>query len=516
MKKTKQIIALLIILSMVIAFIPFKAFALGQNVIIDFSDGTVDGQKVTYNVGEVTVDVTVNSNYKITDGKITIDADNISTAFTISESYNSQNMNIKLYSNDGFNAMYTYNKGVLTRNGEGGLPNSVKLKIEKGGSEGPKEPGPEGPSEPGPEIKTLKFDFRLNGVDVTNWEDGNITVPADFNMDEITEFYIKKIVVIGKNGTETYNYNDNEYSYSLLDDQGRKILETNFEKVSDNYVDLRVLSHEGDIQDKDKVEGRIYYGFYLTGIKLVKSSFKGVEVSTSVMPDNYDFTQWNGVDLSVTTKDKPGKVTAYYGEHTIDFDSIAESSIKKISLVTNSGVPSSAVSINNTDKTVKVLSNYYNEIPLEIELEDGSKGYITVERIGVFVGKLNAGNTIFYHGASADVGENMNVDTDKDRIVAVFYHENTKTYNDYDLIVNMVFKDGSTKTTIAKGVGDIANSHGDIIGSDYLLWSGDRKDGPVEVYVTAVSKNALSNSNTFGGATFGSGAGVKWINDWEE
>ena len=57
------------------------------------------------------------------------------------------------------------------------------------------------------------------------------------------------------------------------------------------------------------------------------------------------------------------------------------------------------------------------------------------------------------------------------------------------------------------------NSNGDIIGSDYILWSGDRKDEPVEVYVTAVSKNALSNSNTFGGATFGSGAGVKWIND---
>ena len=359
----------------------------------------------------------------------------------------------------------------------------------------------------------MKFDFRLNGVDFTNLEGGNITVPADFHMDEITEFYIKKIVVIGENGTETYNYNNNEYSYSLLDNQGRKLLETNFEKVSDNYVNLRVLSHEGDIQDKDKVEGRIYYGFYLTGIKFVKSSFNGVEVSTSVMPDNYDFTGWNGVDLSVTTKAKPGKVTAYYGEDTIRFDSIVASNVRKISLVTNSGVPSSAVSINNTDKTVKVLSNYYNEIPLEIELEDGTKGYITVDRIGVFVGSLNAGNTIFYHGASANVGENMNVDTDKDRIVAVFYHENTKTYNDYDLIVNIVFKDGSTKTTIAKGVGDIANSHGNIIGSDYLLWSGDRKDEPVEVYVTAVSKNALSNSNTFGGATFGSGAGVKWVNE---
>lgn len=376
--------------------------------------------------------------------------------------------------------------------------------------------GPTGPGEPGPEEKNVKIDFVLNGVEFKDWKGEDLIVPNNFNMDKITEFYIKKIVVEGESGTETYNYNDNEYSYALLDNQGRTIFETNFEKVSDNYANLRVMSHENDIQDKDKVEGRVYYGFYITGIKLVKSSFRGVEVSTSVMPDSYDFTKWNGVDLSGTTKTNPGKVTVYYGEDTINFDSIVASGIKKISLVSNSGVPLSAVNINNTDKTVKVLSNYYNEIPLEIELEDGTKGYITVDRIGIFVGDLNSGNKVFYHGASADVGENMNVDVDKDRIVAVFYHEDTKTYKDYDLIVNMVFKDGSTKTTIAKGVGDVANSQGDIIGSDYLLWSGDGKDGPVEVYVTAVSKNALSNTNTFGGATFGSGAGVKWANDREE
>lgn len=91
---------------------------------------------------------------------------------------------------------------------------------------------PEG--EPGPEQKTLKFDFVLNGVEFKDWEGEDLIVPDNFNMDKITEFYIKKIVVNGENGTETYNYNDNEYSYSLLDNQGRRILETTFEKVSDN------------------------------------------------------------------------------------------------------------------------------------------------------------------------------------------------------------------------------------------------------------------------------------------
>lgn len=510
MKKTKQIIALLIILSMVIAFIPFKAFAAlnSTNLDVIFEDTYNSSNGIVQYKNSTDEWITVSSNANGLMAKA-VRITNVAEGYTLAnfsalrKDGSTQNLT-DIFSEDGI---------VLDNDGNYVLEHVDLVSSNQSGPEGPGKPGPEGPGEPGPEQKTLKFDFRLNGVDVTNWEDGNITVPADFNMDEITEFYIKKIVVIGKNGTETYNYNDNEYSYSLLDDQGRKILETNFEKVSDNYVNLRVLSHEGDIQDKDKVEGRRYYGFYLTGIKLVKSSFKGVEVSTSVMPDNYDFTKWNGVDLSGTTKANPGKVTTYYGEDTISFDSIVESDVKKISLVSNSGVPSSAVSINNTDKTVKVLSNYYNEIPLEIELEDGTKGYITVDRIGIFVDRMNVGNKVFYHGASADVGENMNVDTDKNRVVTVFYHEDTKTYNDYDLIVNMVFKDGSTKTAIAKGVGDVHNSNGNIVGSDYILWASATEEEPVEVYVTAVSKNALSDSNTFGGATFGSGAGVKWVNE---
>ena len=70
--------------------------------------------------------------------------------------------------------------------------------------------------------------------------------------------------------------------------------------------------------------------------------------------------------------------------------------------------------------------------------------------------------------------------------------------------MNLTYSDGSTETAIAKGVGDVPNSNGDIIGSDYILWSGEN-NMPVSVSVTAVKKGvADSNSNTFVGATFGS------------
>ena len=493
---------MMIIIAMIVSCIsPFSVYA----------ESFMDGNKLTIG-GNPTINDTT---FEYEHGKVTVSKKGILQNTTSIDLEEGDEVEIKLLPDEGYQARlhndvddydlslndnsYTFKVG----HADSKTISLTPLFNPEGGEPGPGEP----------EQKNMKFDFRLNGVDFTDCENEDIiTVQSDFNMDKITEFYIKKIVVTGENETETYYYNDNEYSYELLDDQGRTILEANFEKVSDNYVNLRVLSHEGDIQDKDKVEGRIYYGFYLTGVKFVKSGFKGVEVSTPVMPDSYDFTQWNGVDLSETTKVDPGKVTTYYGEDTISFDSIATSDVKKMSLVSNSGVPSSAVTIDNTNMTVKVLSNYYNEIPLEIELEDGTVGYITVDRIGIFVDRMNVGDTTFYHGASADVGENMNVDTDKSRIVAVFYHEDTKTYNDYDLIVNMVFKDGSTKISIAKGVGDVHNSEGDIVGSDYILWASATEDEPVEVYVTAVSKNALSNSNTFGGATFGSGAGVKWTN----
>lgn len=496
---------------------PITVFAAGStnSLKISFRNGNSNGQGcVKYSLdGEHWEEVT---SYKVIQN-ITLTGDNLKIKIEPIPGYSVDFTRMELIEGNTRIALNDQNNSNITSalTSEGGYSvnasaTSVKLNnVEFKTSSGP--------GEPGPELKRFKYDFRLNGVDFTDVEDGkNITVPEDFNMDKIEEFYIKKIVVTEGSRTETYTYNNDEYSYSLLDDQGRTILETHFDKISNNYATLRVQSHANDIQAKDIPAGKTkedFCDFYITNLGFAKSNFRGVEASTSVMPDIYDFTQWNGVDLSGTTKANPGKVTTYYGEDTICFGSIVDSDVKKINLVSNSGVPSNAVDINDDDKTVTVLSNYYNEIPLEIELEDGKKGYVTVDRIGIFVGRLNDGEKTFYHGASRVVGENMNVDTDKNRIVAVFYHEDTKTYNDYDLIVNMVFKDGSTKTATAKGVGDVANEEGNIVGSDYILWSGDREDEPVEVYVTAVSKGALSNSNTFGGATFGSGAGVKWINE---
>ena len=368
------------------------------------------------------------------------------------------------------------------------------------------------PSFQEPPASAIKYDFTYNGVDFTDVADGDtVTVPDNFNLDEINELYITKIAI---NGVQPVTYEPNEYSYALLDSQDRRIFEINFTKESANYGFMRILSHSNDILPANLKPGKTnadYFGFYITNIKFVKNSFKGVQVSTGVMPDNYDFTIWNGADLNSTTKSNPGKVTAYYGDDTITFSSKVLSGIEEISLVADSGIPSSAVDIDNETGKVKILSNYYNEIPLQIKLKDGTIGYITVDRIGIFISELGAGVNTLYHGASMPLTGNLNVDTDKNRIAAVFYHEDSTTYEDYNLIVNITYKDGKTETKIAKGVGDVQNSEGNIVGSDYILWSGNKTSEPEKVSVTAVKKGAInSESTTFSGATFGSGSGVEW------
>lgn len=363
----------------------------------------------------------------------------------------------------------------------------------------------------------VTIDFTANGESFTDvrigdlgGEDEILTVSDNFNLDELTEFYVTKIVMADR----TYTFNPGEYSIELKDDQDRDIFDTRLTKISDSMARLWMESHKNDIKGDDiAVDKTIddYCDFMITNLCFVKESFRGVLVATTVSPDHYDSSIWNGVDLNDTSEDAPGDATAYYGEDTVTLQSVVDSPISDISLVDNGIVPSDAIIIDNEDFTITFLSNFYNYIPIKVTLEDGTVGYINITRIGIFITSLNAGDTTLYHGGSREISDNFDVQTDKKRIAATFYHENSTTYDDYDLIVTFTYADGSTEIAKAQGVGDIDNAHGDIIGSDYLLWA--EEDGgkrPSMISVTAVNKGALDNANTFGGAQFGSGAGVEW------
>lgn len=364
--------------------------------------------------------------------------------------------------------------------------------------------------------QVVSMDFTINGQSFTDATfgglSGTLEVPDNFNMDKLEEFYVTKIVT--DKGT-IYNYEPNEYTLALKDSQDRTIFETHFDRKSDHMVRFRAEAHSGDILAKDIPQGKTkadYYPFYITGIDFVTDDYRGVNISTPSMPDHYDFTTWTGVDLASTTASNPGKATVYYGEGEINFTSLGDEEITDISLVNNGTVPDEAIAVKNSENIVLVHSNFYNEVPLKITLSDGTVGYVNVTRIGLFITDLNGNQTTLYHGSIHILLDNFLIGAGKNRIAATFYHHESYNYDNFDLVVNITYTDGSTETKLATGVGTIPNEigPGPIAGSDYLLWQEDGGKRPQKLSVTAVRKGALDSEDEFGGAQFGSGAGIEW------
>ncbi|MBP3255752.1 MAG: hypothetical protein J6M60_04620 [Clostridia bacterium] len=504
---------------------------------VQFDSATISGNVITFAVDDTTnVTATV---APVQAGKATWDGTNLeiveselnNVKFTLGDTFDSSTMNVVVRGSNNYSTNLIVNgDNEVTLGGlnlpDGGVHLSIELK-ESGSN--PSDQPSDGEFDVN-EIDVTRVDFRLNGEDITvTSENTEITVDANMNFEGVDEFYITKVVIHdNENNTDrTYDYAAGEYSIGLKDAENRSILEVNLGKQTTNLAFLRIEAHTEDLKASDiAAMGKTsddFYHFYLPQIKLIKPGFKGlVEVSTPHMPDVYDFVSFNGFELGDTSESNYANVTVYYGDDTINLTSLG-SNITNIELVNGKGVLPSAVEIDVANKKVKIKSNYYNEIPLKItaqlEGEQTVVGYVKITRVGIYINDLNKGATVFFHGAfNAKVNENggnLKVDTDKQRLVAVFYHSNTTTVNDYDLVLNIVNKDGTRETKLAKAVGDVPDENNSpLVGSDYIIWEGDSiEDRPSKIYVTAVKKGATSNSNTFGGATFGAGAGITWTKD---
>ena len=176
--------------------------------------------------------------------------------------------------------------------------------------------------------------------------------------------------------------------------------------------------------------------------------------------------------------------------------------ISKIEVVT--GTNPKAVTITGT--SVKFNSPYYTSIPLQVTLSDGTIGYVTVDRLGLELGDYgNTGNT--NHGSQPGTAISSAPGAGEKNIIATFYYDAAQSYQDYNIVANLVFANGSTKTVVVAGSGETACIDPTLKGGDYLVWSGKASEEPVSVSVTAVKAGATSGS-AFGGACFGAGTGV--------
>ncbi|MFW5554850.1 MAG: InlB B-repeat-containing protein [Roseburia inulinivorans] len=103
--------------------------------------GTVNGSTVTYDVEGTDVALTVEG-AELNDSKVSISEGNLGSVKFKLENFAPDKMQIRVYSNDGFQTYLTVNQNetsLAEREGEGGFPDSITLVVEKKGSQG--QPG---------------------------------------------------------------------------------------------------------------------------------------------------------------------------------------------------------------------------------------------------------------------------------------------------------------------------------------------------------------------------------------
>ena len=99
--------------------------------------GTVNGSTVTYDVEGTDVALTVEG-AELNDSKVSISEGNLGSVKFKLKNFAPDKMQIRVYSNDGFQTYLTVNQNetsLAEREDEGGFPDSITLVVEKKGSQ---------------------------------------------------------------------------------------------------------------------------------------------------------------------------------------------------------------------------------------------------------------------------------------------------------------------------------------------------------------------------------------------
>ncbi|MDD6193623.1 MAG: hypothetical protein PUB19_01845 [Lachnospiraceae bacterium] len=485
MSKAKKIVAALVVLMLAVTGVFANGVATKAeegSYSVDFSN--LDGEKkASYTVGETTVTAQLPAETTVSGSVATITD---STEITLSN-FDPETMEVAVAAEDGFRTtlMVQDNKTKLSdrENQGGGLPSELKFSISA------KQPSGDPPGPEGPENTETILDVTVNGVRFTGVTGGSV-LKGDFDVNDLT------YTIDSVNGVPLINVGNKS---GVTDSQGRNPLEIQEMARSESSVTLAWIYHVDDDPANSGAPG-----FYVMGITIAGEAFEGIQINSGVKPDMYDDTVYTDtIDIGSSTVDNPAKTAVYYGNDAIDLSTVdGAKTVSKIEVVT--GTNPKAVTITGT--SVKFNSPYYASIPLQVTLSDGTIGYITVDRLGLELGDYGKnGETL--HGSQPGTEISSAPGAGEKNIIATFYYDAAQSYSDYNIVANLVFADGSTKTVVVSGYGETACIDPALKGGDYLVWSGKADEGPVSVSVTAVKAGATSG-DTFGGACFGAGTGV--------
>lgn len=487
--------------------------------VIDFSDGQISGDTVSYTVNESTV--TVTSSVTISDSKASL---KLNDDLTLSDNFDSETMELVVYADDGFNVRLVVTDGktsLANRETEGGYPDGdLKLVIrarQTGGQEPGENPNPgENPDDnPGGESGfsgTVYFVWQGAGDTICLHQIPDLN---NFTYPEIA--YIPVTDIIDDDTNEQYSVSNKNY-YWMWDSAADFL--NSYRKSSASYSQL-AADLEADettkrtyaIDPAGAVSGastictngdRVFRAVIFDNGSFEGLDFNANEADYTYFPDFWDsMLTSNSLDISGTTQEAPAVYEAFMLESTVHF-AATYASVNEITGVKALGVPGGAVEVRKVAADggydIEFKSNFFDNVVFEITTAGGSY-YIRIERIAL--------------KASDNFGPDM---TDTPKVTAKLYYDETTDYENYEVYATIYKGDGTTSLKKAELTAIKTDSFGNALPEGTYSYSGGKglkySDYSVEVPKDAVGvafnvvgAQALTG-DSYGGSYIGSGSGI--------
>lgn len=482
-----------------------------DTITLDFSDGTVNGNDVTYTVGESSV--TLTSSVNIETNKAALGLDDI---ITVGEGFNPDTMEIVVYAADGFNVILNVSESrtsLSQRATEGGYPGGELRLVVREKQAGDPPPGSEDSSFSGSAYFVWRgADDKICAHLVEGLDESKNTGTGDESAYKIIYIPVSEVKddVPGGSG-ETYNISNNDY-YWMWDTSLEAIKEySNYTEMNEDFERNENLKRDLAIDPTEAVNGASTVctnGNRDFRATIYADTFEGLDFS--VNPDDYTYFPdfWdsvfasNTVDISGSTAENPAVYESFLLEPTVHF-STAVNSANAITGIKALDVPAGAVAITG-DATngydIKFNSNFFDSVVFEITTASENY-YLEIVRTAL------------------QVHDNFGPDmTEPGKVIASLYYDEGQDYRSYEVYATIYNSDGTTTMKKAEAVEiDMDNLGNPMPAGTYVREAGkglkysnfavEVSDDVVGVAFNVVEAGALSGES-YGGSYLGSGIGA--------
>lgn len=483
----------------------------GAGYEIAFTDGTVNGNTITYVVGEANVTVTV-ENATVSDSKVIIPfGQEGNVTFALSDNFDADTMEVALRvadENDDFETTLNVSEGrtsLANKTNDGGLPNNLKLIIRAKENNGP-----------GNEFDGKAY-FVWQGAndalcvhEITGLEESRsqgdiiafdiIYIPVSDVKDDVTG---EQFVI----GNENYYWmwsaaeqfiNDNNSSYTSFADALDKIWGSpEFRSIAIDPCGAESGNSTVCTNGDREFRATIYDDTTFEGVV-----FSQNENDYTYFPsfwDNVFFT--NTVDISNSTAEEPAVYESFLIEPKIHFGK-ADNSVNEFTGIRALNVPDGAVTITGDAASgydIEFGSNFFDNVVFEITTANENY-YLEIARTAIQVFDTNG------------------PDEENPLVVAKVFYDENESYSDYEVYATIHYKDGSKsiKKAAVSEITDDGFGNTPPAGTYEMEAGKGLKCAQYSVPLTndiegidfnAVKSGALSGAS-YGGSYFGSDSGI--------